>query len=59
MSTHTILWYNNFTFKCQCPLYADGINPEDLIDEQEVIQTQPATDYHAIDDGDKQPIASS
>lgn len=35
---------------------ADGIPPEDFIDEEEVIQTQPTTDYQAIDD-EKQPIA--
>ena len=36
----------------------EGIDPEDLLDEEEVIQTQPSADYHSID-SDKQPIPLS
>ena len=35
------------------------INPEDLMDEEEVIQTQPTADYQSIDSDDKQPITLS
>lgn len=35
---------------------AGNIRPEDLIEEEEVINTQPSTSYQAVDTNDKIPI---
>ena len=65
MHMYMFMLYNTcvyvYVFVCVCVcvcVCVDGIDPEDLIDEHEVIQTQPVADYQAIDN-DKQSIPTS